>query len=135
MIYVHVTTSGKLKKPAATFRIAAGSLNLLCFLLGRQHIVFKLRRSALPGKGVAVGKGEIEKITSAHHDLGYYRHEVKYLSRLFLVRMQSIPAQRRHGEKRIRAVSLRLCAFCGNAFSFECRPDEAGNIKPVSCFS
>jgi len=115
MIYVHVTTSGKLKKPAATFRIAAGSLNLLCFLLGRQHIVFKLRRSALLGKGVAVRKGEIEKITSAHHDLGYYRHEVKYLSRLFLVRLQSIPAQRRHGEKRIRAVffaALRLLREC-----------------------
>jgi len=28
------------KKPAATFRIAAGSLKVLCFLSGRQHIVF-----------------------------------------------------------------------------------------------
>jgi hypothetical protein len=60
------------KKPAATFRIAAGSLKVLCFYLSRQHIVFKLRRSALLRKEVAERKGEIEKITSAHHDLGYY---------------------------------------------------------------
>jgi hypothetical protein len=60
------------KKPAATFRIAAGSLKVLCFLSG-QHIVFKLRRSALLRKEEAVGKGEVEKCASANHDLGYYR--------------------------------------------------------------
>ena len=61
------------KKPAATFRIAAGSLKVLCFLLRLQHFVFKLRRSALLKKEEAVGKGEVEKCTSATHDLGYYR--------------------------------------------------------------
>jgi hypothetical protein len=58
------------KKPAATFRIAAGSLKVLCFLSGRQHIVFKLRRSAPLRKEEAVSKGEVEKCTSANHDLG-----------------------------------------------------------------
>jgi hypothetical protein len=45
----------------------------LCFFLGRQHIVFKLRQSALLKKEEAVSKGEKEKCTSATHDLGYYR--------------------------------------------------------------
>jgi hypothetical protein len=53
------------------FRIAAGSLKVLCFSLGLQHFVFKLRRSALLKKEEAVSKGE--KCTSATHDLGYYR--------------------------------------------------------------
>jgi len=48
------------KKPAATFGIAAGSLKVLCFFLGCQHIVFKLRQSALLKIEVAVGKGEVK---------------------------------------------------------------------------
>src|SRR5215213_7657847 len=68
MLYIHDKTPGNTKKPAATFRIAAGSLKVLCFFLGRQHFVFKLRRSALLRKEVAVSKGEIEKCTSANHD-------------------------------------------------------------------
>src|SRR5688572_18368704 len=62
-----------IKKPAAKFRIAAGSLKVLCFFSGHQHIVFKLRQSALLKKEEAVCKGEKEKCTSAIHDLGYYR--------------------------------------------------------------
>jgi hypothetical protein len=57
------------KKPAAIFRFAAGSLKVLCFLLG-QHIVFVRRPSALLKKEEAVGKSEVEKCTSATHDLG-----------------------------------------------------------------
>jgi len=45
-------------------------LKVLCFLSGRQHIVFKLRRSALLRKEEAVSKGEIEKCASANHNLG-----------------------------------------------------------------
>jgi hypothetical protein len=41
---------------------------VLCFFLGHQHFIFKLRRSALLRKEVAVSKGEIEKCTSATHD-------------------------------------------------------------------
>jgi len=52
-------------------------------LLGCQHIVFARRRSALLKKEEAVGKGEVEKCTSATHDLGYYRQVVKTLSRIF----------------------------------------------------
>jgi hypothetical protein len=76
IIYVH---NSKLpgvvdkKKQPRLFRIAAGSLKVLCFFLGLQHIVFKLRRSALLVKEEAVSKGEVEKCTSANHDLGYYR--------------------------------------------------------------
>jgi endoglucanase len=104
--------SWQIKNQPRLFRIAAGSLKVLCFLLARQHIAFKLRRSALLSKGVAESKGEVEKIAGANHDLGYYRHGVKYLSRLFLVHKQSILTQRRKNAKRIRAVflaSLRLC--------------------------
>jgi hypothetical protein len=76
MVDSHIQNSGrkKQKKPAATFRIAAGSLKVLCFLLG-QHLVFKLRQSALLKKEEAVSKGEIEKCTSATHKLSYYRKE------------------------------------------------------------
>jgi hypothetical protein len=49
----------------------------LCFLLGRQHIGFKLRRSALLKKEEAVSKGEVEKCASAIHNLGHYRQEGK----------------------------------------------------------
>jgi hypothetical protein len=58
------------KKASRDFRIAAGSLKVLCFISGRQHIVFKLRRSALLRKEEAVRKGEIEKCASANHNLG-----------------------------------------------------------------
>jgi hypothetical protein len=73
MLYVH---NSKLlgvvnkKNQPRLFRIAAGSLKVLCFFLGLQHIVFKLRRSALLDKEEAVSKGEVEKWTSATHDLG-----------------------------------------------------------------
>jgi endoglucanase len=60
----------------------------LCFL-GRQHIVFARRRSALLKEEEAVGKGEVEKCTSATHDLDYYRQVVKSLSRILSSRMIS----------------------------------------------
>jgi hypothetical protein len=50
------------KKPAATFRIAAGSFEgVVLTALGLQHIFFAPRQSALLKKEEAVGKGEIEK--------------------------------------------------------------------------
>jgi hypothetical protein len=61
MLYVHNSKLPSNKKPATTFGIAAGSLKVLCFFLGCQHIVFKLRQSALLKKEVAVSKGEVEK--------------------------------------------------------------------------
>ena len=61
----------------------------MCFL-GRQHIVFARRRSALLKKEEAVGKGEIEKCTSATHDLGYYRQVVKILSRFLSPKLEMI---------------------------------------------
>ena len=60
----------EIKNQPRLFRIAAGSLKVLCFLLGRQHIGFKLRRSALLKKEGAVGKGEVEVCASAIHNLG-----------------------------------------------------------------
>jgi hypothetical protein len=62
-----IRNSRAIKKTSRDFRIAAGSLKVLCFLLGCQHIVFKLRQSALLKKEGAVSKGEVEKCTSANH--------------------------------------------------------------------
>jgi hypothetical protein len=45
-------------------------LKVLRFLLGLQHIDFKLRQSALLIKEEAVRKSEVEKCASAIHDWG-----------------------------------------------------------------
>jgi hypothetical protein len=81
VLYIHDQNSENKKNQPRFFRIAAGSLKVLCFLLGRQHIGFKLRPSALLKKEEAVGKGEVEVCASAIHNLGYYRKEAKFLSR------------------------------------------------------
>jgi hypothetical protein len=68
MLYVHGSSSGQQKKPAATFRIAAGSLKVLCFRLSAHR--FQTSPSAPLRKEEAVSKGEIEKCASANHNLG-----------------------------------------------------------------
>jgi len=83
---IHGSCSRQQKTSRDIFRIAAGSLKVLCFFLGRQHIVFARRQSALLKKEEAVGKGEVEKCTSATHNLGYYRRVVKILSRILSAR-------------------------------------------------
>jgi hypothetical protein len=69
------------KKTSRDFQDRGWLVEGVVLLSGRQHIVFKLRRSALLRKEVAERKGEIVKIASAHHDLGYYRSVLKSLSR------------------------------------------------------
>jgi hypothetical protein len=64
-----VRAPGNKKNQPRHLGIAAGSLKVLCFSLGRQHIVFARRRSALLKKEEAEGKCEIEKCTSATHNL------------------------------------------------------------------
>jgi hypothetical protein len=82
VFYVHDSNSAKIKKTSRDFQDRGWLVEgIVLVLSGRQHIVFKLRRSALLRKEVAERKGEIEIITSAHHDLGYYRRRSKFLSR------------------------------------------------------
>jgi hypothetical protein len=61
------------KKPAASFKDRGWLVEGVVLFLGLQHLDFKLRRPALLVKEVAEGKGEVEKCTSAIHNLGYYR--------------------------------------------------------------
>jgi len=75
------------KKTSRDFQDRGWLVEGVVLLSGRQHIVFKLRRSALLRKEVAEGKGEIEKVASAHHrDLGYYRHAAKTRQEIFIRR-------------------------------------------------
>jgi hypothetical protein len=56
------------KKPAATFQDRGWLVEGVVLFLSCQHIVFARRQSALLKKEEAVGKGEVEKCTSATHD-------------------------------------------------------------------
>ena len=66
--------TGTTKKPAATYSplgVAAGSMKAFCTgFLGLQHFTPNLRLPASPIGKEAVGKSEVEKCTSATHDLG-----------------------------------------------------------------
>jgi hypothetical protein len=95
---------------------AAGSLKVLCFSLGLQHVVFKLRRSALLKKEEAVGKGEKEKCTSATHDLGYYRRLKNGCQDFISTQKAQDKTHKRHkklGQKKCLCPFVDLsCAFC-----------------------